>query len=171
VTVVSDESMAEKDPLLAQLLSGWEELAVEMGVVYTKFPAHMGTKVTKAAHLLQPILYQVATNSSLAVTVAMAAAGVIEMSAVGLHKRMRTIGPYLARLVTLMTDAEVAFAAERWSGYDVVIVDGSSVSRPGAEGTTARVHYALRLNTLRPVQIEVTDDKGGETFRNFDAES
>jgi hypothetical protein len=26
-----------------------------MGVVYTKFPAHMGTKVTKAAHLLQPI--------------------------------------------------------------------------------------------------------------------
>jgi hypothetical protein len=89
--------------------------------------------------LLQPILYQVATNSSLAVTVAMAAAaGVVEMSAVGLHKRMRTIGPYLARLVTLMTDTEARFAAERWAGYDVVAVDGSSVSRPGAEGTTAR---------------------------------
>ncbi len=80
--------------IAAQLPSGWEELAVEMGVVYTKFPAHMDTKVTKAAHLLQPILYQVATNSSLAVTVAMAAAaGVIKMSAVGLHKRMRTMVP------------------------------------------------------------------------------
>jgi hypothetical protein len=122
--------------------------------------------------LLQPILYQVATNSSLAVTVAMAAAaGVVEMSAVGLHKRMRTIGPYLARLVTLMTDTEARFAAERWAGYDVVAVDGSSVSRPGAEGTTARVHYALCLSTLRPVQIEVTDDKVGETFRHFDAEA
>jgi hypothetical protein len=167
-----DRTTGDWPMIAAQLPSGWEELAVEMGVVYTKFPAHMGTKVTKATHLLQPILYQVATNSSLAVTVAMAAAaGVIKMSAVGLHKRMRTIGPYLARLVTLMTDAEVVFGAERWAGYDVVIVDGSSVSRPGAEGTTARVHYALRLSTLRPVQIEVTDDKVGETFRHFDAEA
>jgi hypothetical protein len=170
--VAKDSTTGDWPMIAAQLPSGWEELAVEMGVVYTKFPAHMGTKVTKAAHLLQPILYQVATNSSLAVTVSMAAAaGVIKMSAVGLHKRMRTIGPYLARLVTRMTDAEVAFAAERWAGYDVVLVDGSSVSRPGAEGTTARVHYALRLSTLRPVQIEVTDDSVGETFRHFDAEA
>ena len=167
-----DRTTGDWPMIAAQLPSGWEELAVEMGVVYTKFPAHMGTKVTKAAHLLQPILYQVATNSSLSVTVSMAAAaGVIKMSAVGLHKRMRTIGPYLARLVTRMTDAEVAFAAERWAGYDIVLVDGSSVSRPGAEGTTARVHYALRLSTLRPVQIEVTDDSVGETFRHFDAEA
>jgi hypothetical protein len=79
-----------------------------------------------------------------------AAAGVIEMSAAGLHKRMRTIGPYLARLVTLMTDAEVAFAAERWSGYDVVIVDGSSESRPAAEGATARVHHAATFDAVVP---------------------
>ena len=141
-----------------------------MGVVYTKFPVHMGTKVTDVEQVLRPVLYQVATNSSLAVTVSTAAAaGIIEMSAVGLHKRMRTIGPYLAQLVARMTAAEATFAPEQWAGYDPIAVDGSSVSRPGAEGTTARVHYALRLSTLQPVQIEVTDDKGGETFRNFDA--
>jgi len=165
--------MAGDWPMIAaQLPPRWQELAVEMGLVYTGFPAHMGTKVEDAAQLLRPVLYQVATNSSLAVTVATcAAAGIIEMSAVALHKRMRTIGPYLAQLLALMTDAESTFAAERWAGYDPVIVDGSSVSRPGAEGTTARVHYALHLSTLRPVQLEVTDEKGGETFRRFNAEA
>jgi hypothetical protein len=158
--------------IAAQLPAGWRELAVEMNVVYTGFPAHMGTKVTDVEQVLRPVLYQVATNSSLAVAVsAAAAAGIIEMSAVGLHKRMRTVGPYLAELVARMTEAESTFAPERWAGYDPITVDGSSVSRPGAEGTTARVHYALRLSSLRPVQLEVTDDKGGETFRRFDAEA
>lgn len=157
--------------IAAQLPPRWRELAVEMGLVYTGYPAHMGTKVTDIEQVLRPVLYQVATNSSLAVTVATAAAaGIIEMSAVGLHKRMRTIGSYLAQLLALMTDTEATFAPERWAGYDPVIVDGSSVCRPGAEGTTARVHYALRLSTLRPVQLEVTDDTGGETLRRFDAE-
>jgi len=88
-------------------------------VVYTGFPTHMGTKVTDVEQLLRPVLYQVATNSSLAVTVSTAAAaGIIEMSAVALHKRMRTIGPYLAQLVAQMTDAEMTFAPERWAGYD-----------------------------------------------------
>jgi hypothetical protein len=40
--------------IAAQLPSGWEELAVEMGVVYTKFPAHMG--VPGAAWLSAEIL-------------------------------------------------------------------------------------------------------------------
>jgi hypothetical protein len=169
--IASDKAAGDWPMIEAQLPPRWRELAVEMGVVYTGFPAHMGTKVTDVEQLLRPVLYQVATNSSLAVTVSTAAAaGIIEMSAVGLHKRMRTIGPYLAQLVAQMTDAETTFAPERWAGYDPVIVDGSAVCRPGAEGTTARVHYALRLDTLRPVQLEVTDDKGGETFRRFDAE-
>jgi hypothetical protein len=157
--------------IAAQLPPGWRELAVEMGLVYRGYPVHMGTKVTDIEQVLRPMLYQVATNSSLAVAVSMAAAGeVIKMSAVGLHKRWRTIGPYLAQLVALMSDTQATFAPENWAGYEPVVVDGSSVSRPGAEGTTARVHYALRLDTLRPVQLEVTDDKGGETFRRFDAE-
>jgi hypothetical protein len=169
--IASSKAAGDWPMIEAQLPQGWRELAVEMGLVYTGFPSHMGTKVTDIEQVLRPVLYQVATNSSLAVTVSTAAAaGIVEISAVALHKRMRTIGPYLARLLGLMTDAETTFAPERWAGYDPVIVDGSAVCRPGAEGTTARVHYALRLDTLRPVQLEVTDDKGGETFRRFDAE-
>ena len=32
-----------------------------------------------------------------------------------------------------------------------------------------RVHYALRLTDLKIVKVDVTDDKGGETFKRFAA--
>jgi hypothetical protein len=49
----------------------------------------------------------------------------------------------------------------------MMIVDASTVSRPGSKGTTARVHYALRLTDLKIVDLDVTDGKGGETFKRF----
>ena len=83
----------------------------------------------------------------------------------------RKLGPFFASLVADMAGTEREFAAGRWAGYDIVVVDASVVSRPGAEGTTARVHYALRLTTLHPVNVQVTDDRGGETFRRFDPQA
>jgi hypothetical protein len=52
-------------------------------------------------------------------------------------------------------------------GYDIRVVDATVVSRPGSKGTTARVHYAVRLTNLQPIYEEVTDETGGETFRRF----
>jgi hypothetical protein len=151
----------------AQLPKDWRSLGEEL--VPTGFPAYMGTKVSDISQPLRLALYHVAANTSLKTTAAVgAAAGIIDMSSVALHKWMRRLGPYLSTLVARMTDAEMTFAPERWAGYDIVLVDASSVSRPGAEGTTARIHYALRLTSLRPVKIEVTDETGGETFRRFE---
>lgn len=48
--------------------------------------------------------------------------------------------------------------------------DATTVQRLGSKGTTARVHYALRLADLTPRHIEVTDERGGETARRFRAE-
>ena len=55
-------------------------------------------------------------------------------------------------------------------GYQLVVVDGTSLSRPGAPGTTARIHYAIRLPGLEIVRSEVTDVHGGETLRRFDVQ-
>jgi hypothetical protein len=115
------------------------------------------------------VLYRVGTNCSLKTAAASAFAGeMTDVSPVAVHLWERKLGPFFASLVADMACTEREFAAARWAGYDIVIVDASTVSRPGAEGTTARVHYALRLTSLRPVHVEVTDDKGGETFRRFD---
>jgi len=80
---------------------------------------------------------------------------------------MRKIGPFLAALLGALTNATKMFAAACWAGYEILIADASSVARPGSQGTTARVHYVLRLVDFQLVNIDVTDDKGGETFRRF----
>src|SRR6266568_2447092 len=58
-----------------------------------------------------------------------AAAGLIDMSAVALHKWMRKMGAFLAAVLAVMTDAAKSFAAEAWAGYEILIIDASSVTR------------------------------------------
>ena len=152
----------------AQLPSNWRELAKTHGVSARKLPPHLGAKVTDVIVPLRMVLHHVATNTSLKTTAAIAAAaGLIDISGVALHLWMRRFAPFLAAMLVALTDAAEHFAAECWAGFDILLVDATTVSRPGSKGTTARVHYALRLSNLHPVQIDVTDDKGGETYRRF----
>jgi Transposase DDE domain len=171
LTTVSDETIevAGDWPMIeAQLPSNWRELAREHGLDPGAVPPQLCSKVDDVSVPLRLVLFHVGTNTSLKTTTAMAAAaGLIDLSAVALHKWMRKMGGFLAALLAVITDAAKSFAAERWAGYESLIIDASSVTRPGGEGTTARVHYVVRLADLEPVGIEVTDDKGGETFRRF----
>ncbi len=94
------------------------------------------------------MLYRVGTSCSLKTAAASAFAGeVIDVSPVAVHLWERKLGPLFASLVADMAGIERAFAAGSWAGYDIVIVDASTVGQPGAKGTTSRVHYALRLTT------------------------
>jgi len=154
--------------IAAQLPTDWREIAVRHHLVDPTLPAYMRTKITDVEQALRLMLYHVGTDTSLATTVAVGkAARIVDISAVALHHWMRKSGPFLYDLLARLVDAEQTFRAERWAGYDIHVVDASCVERPGAKGTTARVHYALRLTTLRPVHIEITDEHGGETFRRF----
>lgn len=154
----------------AQLPANWRELAETHGASPRKVPSQLGAKVTDVVVPLRMVLHHVATNTSLKTTAAIAAAaGLIDISGVALHLWMRKFAPFLTALLAALTNAAKDFAAECWAGYEILIVDASSVCRPASKGTTARVHYALRLTDLQLVQIDVTDDKGGETFRRFAA--
>jgi hypothetical protein len=82
---------------------------------------------------------------------------------------MRKLGAYLRELLSRMLDSHRRFAPARWAGYEIIVGDGTSLSSPGATGTSARVHYAMRLEDVNLVQVEVTDEKGGETARRFHA--
>jgi hypothetical protein len=146
----------------------WRELADEHRLFRNRSP-HLGGKVKDVGDILRLVLYMVATNSALVVATATFAAGqLLTISAVSLHQWMRKLGPYLAALVARMVGEEhAALTPERWAGYEVIAVDASVVNKPGAKGTTARVHKAIRLADLRVVEVHVTDEKGGETFRNF----
>ena len=95
--------------------------------------------------------------------------GLVTLSAVSLHQWMKKIGPYLTVLLARMVES-AAFSPEKWGGLHIIVGDATTVQRPASKGTTARVHYALRLADMTPRHIEVTDEHGGETARRFRAE-
>jgi hypothetical protein len=152
----------------AQLPPDWRELADRMRLI-RDYPSHMNTKIKDIRDLLRVVLHYV-SGSSLRMTAALAAAsGIVVLTSVALHKWMKKLGPYLAALLQRMVGS-AAFLPEHWGGLQIIIADATTVQRPGSKGTTARVHYALRLCDLSARHIEVTDDKGGETARRFRAE-
>lgn len=151
----------------AQLPSGWRELASEMGLV-RKRPPHIGQKVLDIGIVLRLVLHYVVQRGSMrATTAAASAAGIVQISQVAFFKWMFKIGRYLEALVARMVEPG-RYASKNWGGYVLIAGDATTVERPGAKGTTARIHYALHLSDLRPRFVRVTDDKVGETARNFD---
>lgn len=155
--------------IVAQFPGPWRTMANTYGLFSRKLPEHMGAKFTDIEEPLRLVLHHAGNGVSLKVTTAAAAAaGLTDISHVALHKWMIKIGPYLADLCGRMAGDSAAFSSDRWAGYEVMTVDASALCCPGAEGTTARVHYVIRLSDLHPVEIQVTDHKGGETYRRFE---
>ena len=165
----SRESKSDWDLIERELPAGWRELGDAMGLLRER-PAHMQTKIRDIGVALRLVLHQAGTSSSLRATTALASAiGVVSISAVSLHQWMKKLGPYLTALLGQMVPT-TSFAPAKWGGFHVIGGDATTVQRPGSKGTTARVHYALRLADLTPRHIEVTDEHGGETARRFRAE-
>jgi len=165
----SRESKSDWELIERELPAGWRELGDAMGLMRER-PAHMQTKIRDIGVALRLVLHQAGTSSSLRATTALAAAiGVVSISAVSLHQWMKKLGPYLTALLAQMVPT-ASFAPAKWGGFHVIGGDATTVQRPGSKGTTARVHYALRLADLTPRHIEVTDEHGGETARRFRAE-
>jgi len=150
------------------LPKGFRELASEMGLI-RKRPVPIGQKVHDIGIALRLVLHYVAQRGSMRMTTTVAAvAGIVSIRQPALFKWMYTIGPYLEALVARMVEPG-RYASDAWGGYVLIAADATTVVRPGAKGTTARFHYALNLSDLRPRCVRITDEKVGETARNFDA--
>jgi hypothetical protein len=168
----------------AQLPPRWKELAIERGLIRPQ-PPQLHAKVTDIEQVLRPLLYRVGLEASLQVATSTAAAAkeaaeqvagqeaadganLVDLSAPALHYWERKMGSYLAELLALMLEPRDMFAPLRWSGYEIIIADGTVITRPGAKGTTARVLYALRLADLTLISCQVTDEHGNESVRVFE---
>lgn len=170
-----DSSLARDedwDAIAAKLPSTWRELAPLHGVLKSKSPAASaaasGWKIQDPSVLLRMILHYACTNAALKTTVAIAAAmGLADISGVSLHKWMRKSGGWIAAMVCAMVATASKFEAARWADYEVIAVDATTAQNPGAKGTTARIHFALRLVDLRAVAILVGGAEIGETLKNF----
>lgn len=150
----------------AHLPRDFEALAKEKKVLEVQYGE---AKITSACDLLRLILLHAGADLGLRQTVALAAEGKLpEVSHVTLHKKMRLSAPFLRALVGRLTgDAGDQTSPERWAGYEVFAVDGSSFCGPGADGTDARVHLQLRLSDLDIVGVAIEDRSVGESFKRF----
>src|SRR5690606_36531191 len=148
----------------AQLPEDFEALAEEHKVLEVQYgPA----KITTGRDLLRLILLHAGADLPLRQTVAlMAESGGPAVSHVTLHKKMRLSTSYLRTLVGRLSAGSEA-SPERWAGYEVVAVDGSSFCGPGAETTDARVHLQLRLADLQILHAAMDTVSVGESFKRF----
>lgn len=153
------------DEIRRYLPSDYRQLAAEHRQVETQYG---NAKIRTADDLLRLILLHVGANLPLRQTVAlMAESGGPSLAPMRLHKKMCRAAPYLQALVAKLVAWPVEGAVERWGGYTFTAVDATVVTRPGSVGTDARIHTKLRVADVSLVDVQVTDNKSGESFRRF----
>jgi hypothetical protein len=151
--------------LVSLLPADYEQRAVDSGLLKLQWK---NAKVGSAAELLRFFFVHAGADIPLRQTVALVGeAGGPRISAVVLHKKMRKAAPYLGGLIGELCSSSCEAAPELWDGYELLAIDGSTVSGPGAEGIDARLHTVIRIADLRPVHVKVTGVTEGETLRRF----
>ena len=151
--------------LLKYLPAEYEALAHEYKMVETQYG---NAKITTVDELWRVLFLHVGADLPLRDTAALLAiTGGPMISPNRIHMKLRRSAPYVQAVLTQMFDHREEVEPERWGGYEMIAVDGSSVTCPGAKGTDARLHAAMRLSDLHIQQAVVTDEFEGETLRRF----
>lgn len=147
------------------LPDGWQDKVRELGAVQ-RF-----REFADASSLLRVLFMHLVDGCSLRETAVRAReGGLADVSAVALFKRLRLCGEWFRWMSEgVMRQWLVAPAVDplTQSGWRVRVVDGSTVSEPGATGSTWRIHYAMQLPSLACDEVTVTDTKVGELLQHF----
>lgn len=152
------EGLESWDVLQQFLPIGWEDQARISGAL------RRTRGVENASALLRVLLLHLAQGCSLAETAVRAReAGLAELSSVALFKRLRASEPWLLWLAQQL--GGVGQGVWATPSRTVRAVDATVVSEPGSTGTDWRLHYSLRLADLRCDFFELTDVRGGESWK------
>lgn len=153
------------DLVVQMLPAQWEAKAVELGAVRRQLRSF-----SDVGAVLRVLLIHLADGCSLRETAARAQmGGLANVSDVALFKRLRSCGSWFQWMTQQLTAAMALPQAHQalLPGRRVRLMDGSSVSEPGATGSTWRLHYSLNLNTLGCDEVHVTDASEGESLTRY----
>lgn len=164
---MANEFFSDWDFFLSLLPEGWQEKMTELKLL--KF----GRKFTgkeKEAKLLRVLFIHLGEGLSLRTTAEQARlGGVADISDVGILARLRKSEAWFSwciqkLLVQHMPDRQNIAPV---TTLRLIAVDATSIKEPGATGSLWRLHYAMDLLSLSPVQILLTDIKTGEGLCHF----
>jgi hypothetical protein len=143
---------------------GWQELAVSTGAL-------KGLRQDKsAANLLRTLLIHIACGYSLRETVVRAKeANLANLSDVALLKRLRKCSNWLCALSVALFNERGLRLGEK-SGFQIRLIDATTVKEPGKTGSLWRIHYSLQIPSLACDFFKVTATEGdgtGESLTQF----
>ncbi len=147
------------------LPAGWREKAREL-----KAMRRQRGEIKEPETLLRILMIHLLDGCSLRETATRATeGGLARVSDVALLKRLRACGEWFRWIGSELMKQHVSApgALEVLPGRRLRLVDGSTVSEPGATGSTWRIHYAFELPSLRCDEVYVTDTKVGESLKRF----
>jgi hypothetical protein len=129
--------------------------------------------IASAEALLRLILVYSLCGLSLRATAAWAQAqGVAEVSDVALLKRLRKASPWMGQLLAAKLAERVEeLESQAPLSYRLRIVDATTASIPGSQGTDYRVHLGFDLGSFQVDRIEVTGAQGGENYSRLEIQA
>jgi hypothetical protein len=159
-------TQSEQWEIVCQTLPvGWREKAREL-----KAMRRQRGEIQEPETLLRILMIHLLDGCSLRETATRAAYGKLaQVSDVALLKRLRACGEWFrwigGELMRQYVGTEDAL--DLLPGRKLRLVDGSTVSEPGATGSTWRIHYAFGLPSLRCDEVYVTETSVGESLKRF----
>jgi Transposase DDE domain len=94
-----------------------------------------------------------------------AARGLGELSKVAVMKRLRQSATWMSLLLSATLAERAGSLAQ--GGVRLRLVDATTVTIPGSQGTDWRLHVGFDLGSLSIDSVEVTGPEGGETYSRF----
>lgn len=163
-TIPMDEDW---EVLVSLLPKDWLEQAAKTNVL-------KGLRKNKSAKdLLRTLLIHLACGYSLRETALRARqAELADMSDVALLKRLRKSKDWLAALCSSMF-RDRGIPLEKVGDFEVRLFDATNIKEPGKTGSLWRVHYSVRVPSLRCDYFKVTAVEGkgtGESLKQFSVE-
>jgi hypothetical protein len=144
--------------LLGLFPPGWESLARSSGAI-TRLRGF-----ESANDVLRAVLLHVGCGWSLRETVVQVGlAGIAHVSDVTLMNRLRQSEDWLRQLCQELFRENGIGLEPELKDRPVRVVDATTVKEPGKTGSQWRIHYSLRLPTLRCDHFDLTPAKGKNT--------
>jgi hypothetical protein len=95
------------------------------------------------------------------------AGGIARLSDPSLLARLCKAAPWLGDIAAALIAEQTKVPAQRFAGYRLRALDGTSICQPGADRTTWRLHVGYDLATGQVDQLELTDVHGAENLQRL----
>jgi len=156
------------------LLESWERMEEKIGLDLERTARETKAlqrkrEIGSAKDLLRLILFYVSSNWSLRLVGAWALLnGIGFLSDVAILKRVRNSQRWIGTLVVGLLQKR-ATALQSMSGVRLRVVDATTIGIPGGTGMDWRLHLSIDLGNLCLDEVELTDQRGGESLSRFTA--